>query len=483
MLRSRYAIHALVGALFLTLSVASALGEPVSYQGHSLLRIDVDSQAEIERLWADHIDIWSHGLRAGYVDARVTPEQRAALEERGATFLVLNKNLGPQVEAERARLNGVREKVVGQRGGGFNYTDFFPYETMIDYLNELVAAHPDLAEMHDFGSTIEGRTVWGIRITGPGDSASRPGLLFHGIEHAREWIGGPVPIYAAEHLLTHYGTDPDITDLVDRIDWYFIPVMNPDGYVYSWGPNRYWRKNRRDNGGGSFGVDPNRNWGHEWGGSGSSGNPNDQTYRGTAPFSEPETRNIRDFILDHGRIRAYIDFHAYGQYILWPWAYTDVLPPDHGAFIEVGYEMRDAIQALHGRFYTSGPVGSTLYLAAGASVDWVYVAMDVDPFLHAYTIELRGNDFVIPPSEIIPTCEENLQAILSLARATTATHCEGDANGDGTVDPLDSGFVLARFGCPVGTGDPQCDAADTNGDGLVDPLDSGFVLARFGACD
>lgn len=61
--------------------------------------------------------------------------------------------------------------------------------------------------------------------------------------------------------------------------------------------------------------------------------------------------------------------------------------------------------------------------------------------------------------------------------------CEGDANGDGLVDPLDSGFVLARFGCEVGGGDPSCDTADQNGDGMVDPLDVGFVLARFGPCD
>jgi len=60
--------------------------------------------------------------------------------------------------------------------------------------------------------------------------------------------------------------------------------------------------------------------------------------------------------------------------------------------------------------------------------------------------------------------------------------CEGDANGDGTVDPLDAGFVLARFGCPVDTGDPDCDAADVNDDGAVDPLDVGYVLARFGPC-
>ena len=62
------------------------------------------------------------------------------------------------------------------------------------------------------------------------------------------------------------------------------------------------------------------------------------------------------------------------------------------------------------------------------------------------------------------------------------TDCDGDTNGDGIVDPLDAGFVLARFGCPVGTGDPSCDIADQNGDGLVDPLDSGYVLARFGPC-
>jgi hypothetical protein len=60
--------------------------------------------------------------------------------------------------------------------------------------------------------------------------------------------------------------------------------------------------------------------------------------------------------------------------------------------------------------------------------------------------------------------------------------CEGDANGDNVVDPLDSGYVLSRFGCPVGTGDPSCDAADQNLDGVVDPLDAGFVLSRFGDC-
>jgi len=81
----------------------------------------------------------------------------------------------------------------------------------------------------------------------------------------------------------------------------------------------------------------------------------------------------------------------------------------------------------------------------------------------------------------VPT-DELTETQRQFMRDNFPTPCEGDANGDGAVDPLDSGYVLARFGCPVGEGDPSCDAADQNGDGAVDPLDSGFVLARFGKC-
>ena len=94
-----------------------------------------------------------------------------------------------------------------------------------------------------------------------------------------------------------------------------------------------------------------------------------------------------------------------------------------------------------------------------------------------------------PPCETDADCDDGDECTSDVCGdASLCEHvadqcpCEGDANGDGMVDPLDTGFVLARFGCPVGTGDPLCDAADQNGDGVVDPLDSGFVLARFGEC-
>ena len=90
----------------------------------------------------------------------------------------------------------------------------------------------------------------------------------------------------------------------------------------------------------------------------------------------------------------------------------------------------------------------------------------------------------LDPTEGVDIHESNgdRDAFVTTLLCTDEFPCEGDANGDGLVDPLDSGFVLARFGCAVG-GDPNCDAADMNGDGLIDPLDVGYVLARFGPCD
>lgn len=91
-------------------------------------------------------------------------------------------------------------------------------------------------------------------------------------------------------------------------------------------------------------------------------------------------------------------------------------------------------------------------------------------------MSLAGSDGVWSPGA------NGANTAMTIMGSPVSEPCEGDANGDGAVDPLDGGFVLARFGCPVGTGNPDCDAADVNGDGAVDPLDSGFVLARFGDC-
>ena len=104
----------------------------------------------------------------------------------------------------------------------------------------------------------------------------------------REWLTPQTVLYVAEHLLSQYQSDPDVKLLVDNIEWYILPVANPDGYVYSWTTDRFCAESRN-----GYGVDLNRNWGYQWGGEGSSGVTTSDLYRGPSAFSEPETQAAR----------------------------------------------------------------------------------------------------------------------------------------------------------------------------------------------
>lgn len=398
---------ALVGAAFVGQGVASARtplpDSAVRYDGHQVIRLEVQSWQQLERLQNMSLDIWSCTPRPGPLDVRVTLEQKAAVTQAGFEFRVVIDDVQALIDRQRAFVPRVSAFFDNYRTNG----------EITTFLNGLVTADPSLAEMVDMGTSVEGRTLWGIRITGPGDPGTRPAVLYHGIEHAREWVSSTVPAFVAEHLLTNYGIDPEVTDLVDSVEWFLLPVMNPDGYEYTQTTDRLWRKNRRDNGNGSFGVDLNRNWGFEWGGEGASASSFDPNYRGTAPFSEPETQALRDFILAHTNLRAHLDFHSFSQLILAPWSYTAEFPVHQPTFQFLGAGMQQAIAAVHGKTYGHGPAYTTIGPAAGASGDWVHG----DRGIWSFGVELRDTGefgFLLPADQIIPTCEENLQAILFL---------------------------------------------------------------------
>jgi hypothetical protein len=175
--------------------------------------------------------------------------------------------------------------------------------------------------------------------------------------------------------------------------------------------DRWWRKNRRNNGGGIYGVDLNRNYSYMWGGPGSSGDPWSDIYRGPAPFSEPETQAIRNLALNHD-FQAVISYHSYGQLILYPWSHTSAPAPDKEHLSLLSEDMADLIYAVHGKAYTPQQ-GAELYSASGVTDDWFYGELDV----FGFTIELRPKGypfFILPESEIIPTWEENKPAALYL---------------------------------------------------------------------
>ena len=285
---------------------------------------------------------------------------------------------------------------------------YHTYSEVRTLLQQLQTDYPDIAQVTVLGRSVEDREILAIKIS---DNAvaeeGEPAILFVGGHHAREWISVDVPVLLARHLLQNYSTDPVVRQLVDGGEIWIIPLLNPDGHQHSVLSDRLWRKNRRGNGDGTFGVDLNRNYSYQWGGRGSSGDTFSETYRGPQAFSEPETRIVRDLANQH-MFRASVSYHNFSQLVLFPWGYTDAAAPDEALLDQLATRMADEIRAVHGKNYVPQQ-SSALYIASGDATDWLYV----DKAAPSFTIELRPRSsspgFLLPENEIQPTFEENLQ--------------------------------------------------------------------------
>lgn len=253
-------------------------------------------------------------------------------------------------------------------------------------------------------------TVQALRI-GKVRDGSKPGVLAYSQEHAREWATPLVTLEFAERLLANYATDPATRSLVDSVDVFVIPTVNPDGANYSFNDYNFQRKNlvnhctgtaddprNRD----SWGVDLNRNYtvGSYFDGYvGGNGNCLSSTYAGTAELSEAESRNVIALAQSHPNIGLAMNVHSYGGYFMWPpGAYKAdgrvTLPrpsiDESKFFLDSARRIVGAIATERGTVtwpsYT-GPVADVLYSAAGNSADQLYYELGID----AWDFEV-GND-------------------------------------------------------------------------------------------
>lgn len=301
--------------------------------------------------------------------------------------------------------------------GGIN-GEFHSYRELESDLKALESAHSRTVKLFTIGTSLEGRNIYAVKISdAPDRDEGKAGILFLGCHHAREWISVEVPLLFARYLAENAETDATVRDLVGRSEIWIVPLVNPDGLEYSIDVYRYWRKNRRANADGSFGVDLNRNYGYMWGAddAGSSPSPLSETYRGPSAFSEPETRAVRDLFLRRD-FRAVISYHSYSQTILYPWGYADV-PTDRDDMLqEIGLEMAELIKAVNGRAYICGRSSASLYVTNGDTTDWTFAVAGIP----SYTVELPPVDiehggFFNVGEEIDGVFRENLPAMLSLA--------------------------------------------------------------------
>lgn len=297
---------------------------------------------------------------------------------------------------------------------------FYTFDQMLAELDTMIMLYPDLiSEIQQMDITsIEDRPLYWVKISdNPNVNEDEPEVLYTGLHHAREPISMQQLIFYMYYLLENYESDEDIQYLVNTTEMYFVPCLNPDGYLYNQtiSPNGggMWRKNRRNSGGGNWGVDLNRNYGYEWGhdNNGSSPDPWEETYRGTEPFSEPETQAVREFCMDND-FKMALNYHSYSNLLLYTWGWTPDPCPDDDILEAYAKMMTEENN------YTYGPGSTTIYPTNGGSDDWMYGDTVDKPRFYSYTPEVgNGNDGFWPSiSRIIPLCQENMHQNVMAAK-------------------------------------------------------------------
>jgi carboxypeptidase A1 len=350
-------------------------------------------------------------------DINIAPHLLNTAKSLGLEFEVFIEDLQTEIDREEteqlAALEVAKEKVDQVGADPSFFTAYQQFEDIQAFYKSLASNYSSLAKYIEIGTTVEGRPIFGLVVGGP-SNASKPGVVFNGGQHAREWIAPATVTYILWSLVSQYDSDPTIKSLVDNFSWTIIPVVNGDGYVYTQ-TDRMWRKNRRKEGV-CYGVDTNRNWDNHWDQGGSSNQPCDETYCGPSAFSEPEETALAHYIGNATNVQFYIDFHSYSQLWMTPWGWTNTLPPGYSVLIKGANLAVKALSALYGTQYQTGTIISTVYEATGSSVDWTFGNGNVK---YSYAVELRDQGqtgFLLPPKQILPSGKETLAGVIALAQ-------------------------------------------------------------------
>lgn len=358
-------------------------------------------KAQMKAAFAEHLDVleFDYGRSVTFL---TDAESLAKLQDRGYDIEI---EIPDVYEFHHSRLQPT------DMGG---YRTFDEIVMALDTLHNL---NPAIStEKFSIGQTIEGREMWMLKISdNPEVDEDEPESFFDAAIHAREVITPLVLIESMRTLIEGYGVDTFLTRLVDTREIFFLPCFNADGYYYNQilepGGGGMWRKNRRDNGDGTFGVDLNRNFSYQWGYDdvGSSPYTYDATYRGTGPASEPEVQHVIDFV-ESRELAVYIDFHSYSNLIIWPYGYDyNIYSPDEALFAAMG----DSMSTFNG--YTA-TVAWVLYPTNGATDDWMYGEQTTKDKIFAFTFEVgSSSDGFWPQTYRIPQLvNENIPAVLYL---------------------------------------------------------------------
>ncbi|KAK3903348.1 hypothetical protein C8A05DRAFT_32930 [Staphylotrichum tortipilum] len=319
--------------------------------------------------------------------------------------------------------------------GNIFFEDYQTLTVITSWMRLLEAMFPSIVNMTTIGKSYEGRDVYALRVGGrksEGEaSGPRKTILITGGLHGREWISTSTANYLLWSVITSYDKEPMITKLLDHFDMVFIPVLNPDGYEYTWQSDRLWRKSRQQTKMRFCrGLDLDHAFSYGWDARKLQTDPCSESYGGDEPFQAVEASNLAKWAkneTDHGaRFVAFLDLHSYAQEVLYPYSYTcSVDPPNRENLEELAVGLAKAIRISSGELYTvmsacEGAVARTysasesfprIEAGGGSAIDWFYHELHAR---YSYQIKLRDTGsygFLLPSDHIVPTGEEMLNAL------------------------------------------------------------------------
>ena len=420
------------------------------------------NESQLTELAKTGVDVTEGYLKKGtFLVSDFSQKELVKIQELGLNYEILvedvskfyaDRNIGKSTNVNDYK--GTSEWAVPENFEFGSMGGHATYDEIVAHLDNMATLYPDLITVKEsIGQTIQEKEMWMVKISdNPAMNETEPEVLYTALHHAREPAGVMNLLYYMYYLLENYDSDPLIQILVDNTEMYFVPVVNPDGYVHNQTTNPngggMWRKNRRDNGDGEWGVDINRNYGFMWGldNEGSSPYTWDETYRGTEAFSEPETQNIKVFCENHEFVNA-LNYHTYSNLLLYAWGYTEELCPDDDIYFT------HATLMTQDNNYTYGAGSTTIYPTNGGSDDWMYGEQEAKNKTLAYTPELGGSDdgFWCSIDRIIPIAQENMIQNI-LAAAFAGVYASVEETGP-TVTNINEGYLtydITRLGLKAG---------------------------------
>ncbi|KHN79052.1 Carboxypeptidase A2 [Toxocara canis] len=313
-----------------------------------------------------------------------------------------------------------------------DFNRYHDYYEVKRYLISVADMNPTFVQLRDIGTTHEGRELIGVKIGYPASATNKRAVWLDGGNHAREWPAFHTALYFVDQLVTNYGIDERITNYVNKLNIYVFPILNPDGFEFSLTSDealiRHWRKNRAPenctgrlgNRGGicCVGVDLNRNYDFAFVQNVAPyDNPCSDEFQGPRPFSEPETRAVRDFLFSsevYGKLDALVSMHTHGQFFFLPYNHKrQTYPQDIDDLRSLAEKAVAAIRAFRGTKYRLGTAADLLAPATGGATDWI---KKFTPTKYVYVIELPPRlsswfAFQLRPHWLLPTAQETWHGI------------------------------------------------------------------------